>query len=111
MSDKIEITVKVNGENVPLFTLSDETIAKIKVQEKPICKEGWHIHPNGGGLVQDTAFVDPSVFVGKDARVSGKARVYGNARVYDTAHVYGDARVSGNAEVYGDARVYDGYIH
>ncbi len=33
MPDKIEITVKVNGENVPLTTLSDETISKIKEQE------------------------------------------------------------------------------
>lgn len=33
MADKIEITVKVNGECVPLSALSDETIAKIRGQE------------------------------------------------------------------------------
>lgn len=35
---------------------------------------GWHRHPNGGGLVQDTASVAPTVYVGKRARVSGDAQ-------------------------------------
>ena len=33
MSDKIEITVKVNGEEVPLSNLSEETICNIKAAE------------------------------------------------------------------------------
>lgn len=40
---------------------------------------GWHRHPNGGGLVQDTAYVEDSAWV------------YGNAQVYGEARVYGDA--------------------
>ena len=47
----------------------------------------WHQHQNGGGWVQDTAYV------------SGNARVYGNACVYGNAQVSGNARVSGNAWV------------
>lgn len=45
-------------------------------------------HPNGGGLVAETATVEKSVFVGVNARVSGDAQVCGNARVS------GDSRVS-----------------
>jgi hypothetical protein len=41
---------------------------------------GWHRHPNGGGLVEDTATVDDTAYVGPAARV-----YYGNA---------GNARVS-----------------
>ena len=46
------------------------------VKEVP---KGFHIHANGGGLVQDTAVVEASVYVGGNARVSGDAQVYGNA--------------------------------
>ncbi len=67
--------------------------------------EGYHVHKNGGGLVQDTTHVDESVFIGCDAQVSGDARVSGYARVSGDAQVFGDARVSGNAQVSGDAWV------
>ena len=76
------------------------------VKEVP---KGFHIHANGGGLVQDTAVVEASVYVDGNARVSGDAQVYGNALVYGNAWVsgnalvYGDAWVSGNARVRGDA--------
>lgn len=33
MSDNIKITVEINGKQVPLSSLSDETIGKIKKQE------------------------------------------------------------------------------
>src|SRR5205807_2008296 len=68
--------------------------------------EGWHNHKNGGGLVQDTAFVEESVHIGKNARVSGNAQVSGNARVSGNAQVSGCAHVSGNSQVYCDAQVY-----
>ena len=60
---------------------------------------GFHRHPNGGGLVQDTAHVEASAFVGPNAQVAGDAQVTGNARVA------GDAQVAGNAQVYGNAQV------
>ena len=44
--------------------------------------EGWHRHPNGGGLVQDTATVADTAFVERDAKVYGYALVRGNAWVY-----------------------------
>lgn len=62
----------------------------------------YNKHPNGGGMVADTATVDPAAYVGPDACV------YGDARVYGDAYVYGVARVCGNAYVYGDARVSGG---
>jgi hypothetical protein len=59
-------------------------------------------HPNGGGLVEDTAHVAETAYVGEHAVVSGNAMVYGNAkvcgeRVLDNVKVYtlGDAQGSG----------------
>ena len=48
-----------------------------------------HRHPNGGGWVADTAFVDATAFIGINAEVFGNARVLGDASVYDDARVYG----------------------
>ena len=45
----------------------------------------WHQHSNGGGWVQNTAFV------------SGDAQVFDNAWVSGNAQVFGDARVFGDA--------------
>lgn len=47
-----------------------------------------HKHPNGGGWVADTAYVDETVYVGRDARVSGYARVYGVKRSDGYAFCY-----------------------
>lgn len=69
-------------------------------------RPGWHRHPNGGGWVQDTAYVAATAYVGPDAQVSDNAWVYGDARVCDNAWVYGNAQVYGDARVYGNARVY-----
>lgn len=71
----------------------------------------YHHHPNGGGLVAETAFVDETVFVDEDAVVSGRATardftvIYGCSEIADDAFVFnalvvdsvicGDARVSG----------------
>ena len=59
--------------------------------------KGFHVHPNGGGLVKDTAYVEASVFVGCNAQVSGNAQVFGDAQVSGNAQVFGNARVFGNA--------------
>jgi carbonic anhydrase/acetyltransferase-like protein (isoleucine patch superfamily) len=91
----------------------------MKEQEEKVAPVGFHFHPSGGGLVEDTASVDLSAYVGKDARVSDYAQVHGYARVYDNAQVHGYARVHDyvqvydsaqvcdNAQVHGYARVYD----
>lgn len=82
-------------------------------------------HPNGGGLVAVTAWVDPLAYVGRDACVMGNARIFGAPRieggaiVRDNAVVEGRpviseqavvadfARVSGEAVVRGAAKVID----
>ncbi len=57
--------------------------------------KGWHRHPNGGGLVQDTARVDPGAYVGQNSTVEGHAVVGptacigGKSRVLDFAYVDG----------------------
>jgi acyl-[acyl carrier protein]--UDP-N-acetylglucosamine O-acyltransferase len=53
-------------------------------------------HPNGGGLVAETARVACTVFVAPTATVRGRAMVSGWARLLDESVVEGNARVSGN---------------
>lgn len=60
----------------------------------------WHKHPNGGGWVSETAYVEAS------ASVSGRAAVFGNARVLDRTRVYGSSRIAGNAECYGAPHIH-----
>ena len=99
----------------------------------------YHRHPNGGGLVAETARVAETAYVGpfalvKDkaqvldeariedravisekavirekAQVSGSALVCDSALVYGSTRVCGSARVFGSALVYGSARVFEGY--
>ena len=78
-----------------------------------------HVHPNGGGFVQNTAKVDASAFVGPQAMVLDCAKVLGKARIEDfgvvretaaikdEAIVSGYAKVAGNVTVEGRARVRD----
>ena len=77
----------------------DKKLQKLKSLFPDATLETWHVHPNGGGWVQNTASVSASAFVGPDAIVSG------NARVSDHAQIYGLARVGGNARVQGYAQV------
>lgn len=85
---------------------------------------GFHRHPNGGGLVADTAHVDDTAYIGKycvvydqgkvlqNAEIRGMARITcnaviaGNAIVQDDAHVSGDALVTDSAIISDSARVY-----
>lgn len=64
-----------------------------------------HRHPNGGGLVATSAWVDPAAYVGRDAAVGGFARVYGKARIEDRAILRDLAVVVGHAVVREDAVV------
>lgn len=61
--------------------------------------EGFHYHALGGGLVQDTAFVDATAYVGPWAVVRDTAQVRAKAKVR------GHSVISGNASVWGHALV------
>lgn len=60
----------------------------------------WHRHPNGGGWVSETAYVEGTAMVGV------KAVVFENARVYERAKIYGSAKVRGDAECYGACHIH-----
>jgi carbonic anhydrase/acetyltransferase-like protein (isoleucine patch superfamily) len=47
-------------------------------------------HPNGGGLVADTATVDPTVFLSSDSCVYGFSVVRDNVRITGGASIQGD---------------------
>jgi len=51
--------------------------------------EGYHIHKNGGGLVEDTVTIDETVYIGPDAQVSGNAQVSGDAWVSSPLYIQG----------------------
>ena len=91
---------KIKAFKQPYFDkISLAKLVKLKSKFPDATLETWHVHPNGGGWVQNTASVSASAFVGPDAIVSG------NARVSDHAQIYGLARVGGNARVQGYAQV------
>ncbi len=69
-----------------------------------------HRHPNGGGLVEDSAKVSPTAFVGTNAMVLGEAQVTDNARVEDFAIVKDRAQVRNRAIVSGRAMILDSAI-
>jgi carbonic anhydrase/acetyltransferase-like protein (isoleucine patch superfamily) len=81
---------------------------RLDLAVQPSAKAEYAPHPNGGGMVQNTATVDASVYVGPEARVSGTAVLQGNVRVEDYAIVGGAAQLSGNARVSENAVVLDG---
>lgn len=78
----------------------------------------FHHHPNGGGLVAETAEVAETVFVDYTAIVRDKARIFenaliknraivcGNAQVFGNAKVADEATVDGNAQIFGDALLF-----
>jgi hypothetical protein len=66
-----------------------------------------HLHPNGGGWVDNSASVAASVYVGPYAGVAGVSVITGNVRIDNTARVI-DATVSGNVQVLDNAFVNTG---
>lgn len=64
-------------------------------------------HPNGGGFVENTASVSPTVYVGAHAMVLGNAALSGNVRIENTALVR-DAAISGEVVVKDNAFVLGG---
>ena len=66
--------------------------------------KGFHVHPNGGGLVEDTAYVEASVFVGEDAQVFGYARVSGDAWEQSPLYIQGTRHPITNSK-YGELTI------
>ena len=73
-----------------MYLRIDMTLQELQNEFPNATEATWHQHPNGGGWVENIAYVDTSAYVGPNARVYGHARVYGNARVF------GNVLVSGN---------------
>ena len=100
-------------------TITGAEITQREVKTGSNWWESYHNHPNGGGLVSDTASVDDSVYVAPGSKVLGNAHITGNVRIEDHAVVQDNAVVSENAviggysivaenaEVSGNARVDD----
>jgi len=64
-------------------------------------------HANGGGWVDATASVEPTVFVGRNANVLGSSVATGSARITNQAVVL-DSRISDSVVVSGNAFVIGG---
>ena len=60
-------------------------------------------HPNGCGLVENTAKAHYTAYVGPDALVCDKSKIYGNAQIFGNAMICDNAKVSGNARVFSNA--------
>jgi hypothetical protein len=70
-------------------------------------KKDGHLHANGGGWVDNTASVSPTVYVGPAAMVLGNAQVTGQVRIDNTAIVK-DAVVGDSVQVIDNAVVNTG---
>ena len=70
------------------------TLADLQAIFPDATDKTWHLHPNGGGWVANSATVEDTAYIGSSAQVSGNARVSGDAQVSGDARVYGDAWVS-----------------
>ena len=66
----------------------------------------YHHHPNGGGLVAETAEVDDSAFIGPVAKVCGSGRVCDQAFIFGNAWIFDSAVVADNAQIFGNARIF-----
>lgn len=66
----------------------------------------WRKHPNGGGWVSETAYVEQRAYVGPQAVVFDRARVLGRSKVLGESKVYGDAEVWGASTISAGARVH-----
>lgn len=77
---------------------------------------GYHRHPNGGGLVADTATVARSAYVDRNSRVDEFATLGPSARLFHHARVSGRARIGSmvtlrdNAHVFGQSVLDAGVI-
>lgn len=76
---------------------------------RPQLKNGGHLHPNGGGWVENSATVANSVFIGPHAIVLGNSQISGDVRITNTAIVR-DALVSDQVIIEGNACVLGGTL-
>lgn len=67
-------------------------------------------HPNGGGIVAETASVARSVYVGPNASVLDEAKVTGEVIIDGYARVRGNAVISGFARILDDADIENAVI-
>jgi len=72
----------------------------------------YHEHPNGGGLVADTAHAADTAFVGVFAQMHGKSQMYNYATMCDNAQMRGNSQMldksqmNGNSEMCDNSRMY-----
>lgn len=64
-----------------------------------LVRERWETHPNGGGWVERSAYVDPRAYVGPDAIVIDDAQIVGSS-----------SKIDGKATIAGDAIIVDSVI-
>jgi NDP-sugar pyrophosphorylase family protein len=71
-----------------------------------------HQHPNGGGLVADTAQVDDSVYIGSNVQIYGEVKISGDVQIYDSVRISDNVQISGsviisdNAQIWGNAHIH-----
>ena len=82
---------------------------QIPAQFRAQLKNSGHLHPNGGGWVDNSAMVSNSVFVAPHAMVLGSSNLSGNCSVKGTAMVM-NAHVSGNVQIKDNALVLGGVL-
>ncbi len=84
------------GDKVAIeFCTGSKTVTDFKLGD------GFHVHPNGGGVVADTASVSGDAFVSHHSRVWDRVVVEEGARLEDFTVVTGDTVVKSGAVLSG----------
>lgn len=60
--------------------------------------EPAHRHPNGSGIVADTAKISRNVFVGEDCLISGNVVIMGHVIITDGSEVLGSVHINGSGK-------------
>ena len=97
-----------NDNKLDMFGLNATEPVKVRVKRAPKhdFKDGRgrvfaHRHDNGGGWVENTAYVAPSVKVSSSSQVAEFARIYDNVNLAGKVTVKGRARIMNNVVITG----------
>src|SRR5574344_1605992 len=69
-----------------------------KVEKKSDASGMFHFHPNGGGVVANSAIVDSSVHIGKGCIVKDRVEIHGNVVIDNNVTISDDVVIRSGSD-------------